>query len=201
MTAPTIALVLLLLQAQHAPTPAAPNPADQADLAPRSKAAFEKLKTLEGQWRGQSTKGWTDSGDYKVIAGGSVIMHTSFDAHPNETMITMFHLDGDRLLLTHYCVAKNQPRLVATEISPDLNRMVFTFLDITGVPSRDQGHMDQCVFEFESDARFTSQWTWYQKGKESWMEKIINERLPAPAATPAVAPGAGNAAVAPCHTP
>ena len=31
--------------------------------------------------------------------------------------------------------------------------------------SRDEGH-------FESDEKFTSQWTWYQDGKEGWMEEI-----------------------------
>ena len=55
------------------------------------------------------------------------------------------------------------------------------------------------VIEFDGEARFTSQWTWYQKGKESWMEKIINERIADDA--PAAAPAGGNAAVAPCHTP
>jgi hypothetical protein len=175
--------VLLLL---GPPEAAAAPPSQTDDLAARSRALYERLKTLEGSWRGRSTKGWTETGTYRTIAGGSVVMNTSFDAHPNETMITMYHLDGDRLLLTHYCVARNQPRLLATEISPDLSRVVFTFLDATNLPTRDVGHMDQCVIEFDGPDRFTEQWTWYAKGRESWMERIVNERVPGePTSAPA----------------
>ena len=88
----------------------------QTIKADRAKAAFDRLKQLEGEWRGKSTKGWTEKVEYSVIAGGSVLMERSFGAHPNEWMATMIHLDRDRLLLTHYCIAKNQPRLVATDI-------------------------------------------------------------------------------------
>lgn len=142
----------------------------------RARAVFERLKKLEGKWRGKSTKGWTDTGEYRAIAGGSVVMHTEFDAHPGETMATMYHMDGDRLLLTHYCVARNQPRLVASEISEDLSTVKFTFLDATNLASRDKGHMDSCIVKFIDDRSFTSKWTWYQDGKESWMEEIVCER-------------------------
>jgi hypothetical protein len=101
----------------------------------------------------------------------------SFDAHPNETMMTMYHLDGERLMLTHYCVAKNQPRLVATSFSDDGKTVTFTFLDGTNLPSRDRGHMDKVIIRFVDNNHVISQWSWYQNGKESWMEEIQLERL------------------------
>ena len=164
------AIVLLLLVALCTAAEPAKTPSPH-------ELAFERLKKLEGKWRGKSTRGWEEDVTYKAIAGGSVVMSTSFDAHPGETMATMFHLDGGKLMLTHYCVAKNQPRLIASEISPDGRRIVFTFLDATGIPSRDAGHMDKAVYEFTDDAHFTSQWTWYSKGAERWMEKIESERI------------------------
>ena len=117
----------------------------------------------------------------RTIAGGSVVLFTSFDAHPGETMITAVHLNGDELMLTHYCIAGNQPRMTATSMSEDGREVVFTFRDATNLTSRDQGHMDKAVFRFIKDDQYTSQWTWYQDGKESWMEKIVNSRLPQPA--------------------
>lgn len=145
----------------------------------RSRATFERLKKFEGNWVGQSTKGWTDTLTYKTVAGGSVVVEESFGAHPNETMYTMFHLDGDRLLLTHYCVARNQPRLVATEFADtDSGQVVvFSFLDITGAKSRDAGHMDKCRLTFVDDDHTKVQWTWYQDGQESWMEEILQKRV------------------------
>ena len=148
-----------------------------ASAASLEETAFERLKSLEGAWIGKSTRGWTDRKTYRVIAGGSVVMSTAFDSHPGETMASMFHLDRGRLMITHYCVAKNQPRLVASDISPDAKTITFTFHDGTGMASRDQGHMDKLVMTFPDSDHFTSHWTWYQKGKEEWMEKIEHERV------------------------
>jgi hypothetical protein len=171
----TIALLLLIVpgfsfaqtHAHRAAKNAAPTPA---------QLAFDRFKKLEGAWKGKSTKGWEEIVNFKTIAQGSVVVESSFDAHPNETMMTMFHLDGERLMLTHYCVAKNQPRLVATAFSDDGTTITFTFLDGGNLASRNRGHMDKALFRFIDDNHVSTQWTWYQDGKESWMEEIVLER-------------------------
>jgi hypothetical protein len=142
-------------------------------------AAFERFKRLAGTWEGKSTKGWTEQIAYLVIARGSVVMEQSRDAHPNEVMTSMVHMDGDRLLLTHYCVAGNQPRLVLSTIEDAGRTLHFSFLDATNLASRDRGHMDSVVFRFADADHFTSRWSWYQDGKESWMEDIEHRRLSA----------------------
>ena len=188
-------LTALLTTAWVQQPAAAPTPAGKPVVQSRSQAAFERLKSLAGDWEGKSTKGWTEKISYQVIAGGSVLMEMSHGAHPNEWMATMFHMDGEHLMLTHYCIAKNQPRLRATEFSEDGKTITFTFLDGTNLPSRDQGHMDKCVIRLAGTDAFTSRWTWYEKGKESWMEEIEHRRTqpakpnePAPAGQP---PGGG----------
>lgn len=144
-----------------------------------ARRAFDRLKALEGTWRGKSTKGWTDHATIQVIAGGSAVVSTSdFDAHKGQTMVTVFHLDGEKLMLTHYCVAKNQPRLVATTISEDGANIGFTFLDGANIPTRDTGHMDRAEYRFESSSAFTTRWSWYEKGGEKWFEEIKMERVP-----------------------
>jgi hypothetical protein len=142
-----------------------------------SKQAYEKFKALAGTWQGKSTKGWNEQIQFNILAGGSAVEERSFDAHPGETMLTIVHMDGDRLMLTHYCAAKNQPRLLATSISADGNTIEFTFLDATNLPSREKGHMDKAVFHFIDDRHFTTKWTWYQDGKEKWLEEIRMERV------------------------
>jgi catechol 2,3-dioxygenase-like lactoylglutathione lyase family enzyme len=139
-------------------------------------AAFERFKQLAGTWEGKSTKGWTEKIDYQVIARGSVVMEQSRDAHPNEIMTSMVHRDGDRLLLTHYCVAGSQPRLVLSAVEDAGRTLRFSFLDATNLASRDRGHMDSVVFRFADADHFTAQWSWYQDGKESWMEDIEHRR-------------------------
>ncbi len=141
-------------------------------------AAYERFKNLAGQWVGKSTEGWTDREMISVIARESAVMKISnFEAHPGETMATMIHMDGDRLMLTHYCVARNQPRLEATSIEDDGRSITFTFRDGTNLPSRDSGHMDKAIFRFVDDTHYSSHWTFYQDGQESWMEQIVYERV------------------------
>jgi len=152
-------------------------PRESGDPAATAFAAFESLKALAGKWIGRSTKGWEEEITIKVIAGGSVVVVNSFDAHPGEEMLTTYFLDGDELQLKHYCMAKNQPRLAATAISPDGREITFTFKDATGIPSRNQGHMDKALYRLGDDDSFSSQWTWYQDGKESWMEEIQYRRV------------------------
>jgi hypothetical protein len=152
---------------------AAAQPAASPNLA---KALFARLLELEGDWVGRSTKGWTERTHFHVIARGSALLETG-DPGPDSPspMATVYVVDGDRVLLTHYCEAKNHPRLQATEV--DAAGALFTFVDATNLPSRDRGHMDKVRFRFLGRDRFTSQWTWYQDGKEGWMEEIEYRRV------------------------
>jgi len=145
-------------------------------VMPAAAAAFERFKELAGTWVGRSTKGWEDETTIDVIAGGSVVRSTSFNAHPGETMLTLFHLDGDRLMLTHYCVAKNQPRMVASRFEDGGRKVAFDFLDATNLQRPGAGHMHASVFEFGDRDHFTSRWSWFEDGSERWMEEIVYER-------------------------
>lgn len=180
----SVSLAFVMLLATHTCAGAGKTPASEAGagastLAPITKevaaGTFERLTGMEGAWTGVSTKGWSEEMTYTTIARGSCVLERSFDAHPNETMLTLYHLDGERLLLTHYCVARNQPRLVATRASADGNVVEFTFLDATGIASREQGHMDRLVMSFGTDA-VVKQWYWYADGAESPMERITLTR-------------------------
>jgi hypothetical protein len=139
---------------------------------------FERLKSQAGEWEGRSTAGWEGTARHVVMARGSVVLVTSkFKDAAHDGMATAMHLDGDRLLLTHYCEARNQPRLVLSRVEDGGRTAVFTFLDATNMASRDSGHMDKVVIRFQDDDHYTSQWTWYQDGQERWLEEITHTRI------------------------
>ena len=138
---------------------------------PKAKVVFETLKRMVGTWEGKSQTGMKETLDVQLIAEGSAIMETS-SLH----MATMYHPDGDRVLLTHYCMARNQPRLKATSVSPDGKAITFTFLDGTNMANRNVGHMDKVVIRFVDKDTYRSQWTWFQNGKEKWMEDFTYRR-------------------------
>ncbi|HEV2687043.1 MAG TPA: hypothetical protein VGV35_00775 [Bryobacteraceae bacterium] len=151
----------------------------QPDAAVDASAVFARLKAMAGNWQEKSTKGWTGGNKIRVIARGSaVLFESSFDGEPNEGMATLFYVDKGRLLLTHYCEARNQPTLIASSASDDGNSIVFEFLSGTGMKSRDDGHMDKLVMKFISPDSYSEQWTWYNAGKERWLEEIVCKRAP-----------------------
>ncbi len=155
------------------------DPAGTVPATPElARAAFARFQSNDGNWIGKSTKGWEETLRYRTIAGGSTVLETSFDAHPGQEMATAFYLDGDRLMLTHYCMAKNAPRLEATAFGDGGRTVVFTFVDGANIPTRDKGHMDKAVFRFETEDRVVSRWTWYENGREKWFEEIVQTRRP-----------------------
>jgi hypothetical protein len=182
-----LAALVLVVVAQSAATEGSsgsaggvPSPAAMPTTpatAESARQAFARLRELAGSWRGRSTRGWEDTVEVRLIAGGHVVQSTSFEAHPGETMLTTYQLDGDRLLLTHFCVAGNTPRLVATAIEDEGRHVAFSFLDGANLPSRDVGHMDRVVYRIPNANRMISRWTWYQNGQERWLEEITLERV------------------------
>jgi hypothetical protein len=169
----TLVATIVLLAAALPLAAEGPNPSPSA-----AREAFERFRKLEGTWKGESTKGWKEEVRFRTIAGGSAVVESSFDAHPGETMLTVFAMDGERLRLTHYCVAGNQPRLEATAVEDTGRSVTFTFVDGGNLPSREKGHMDKAVFRFEDDNHVITRWTWYQEGKERWLEEIRLTREP-----------------------
>ena len=88
---------------------------------PSIKESFEALKGLEGEWRGKDALGHQAESRYRVTSGGSALFSELVEPNHQaqsleDDMITMIHLDGDRLLLTHYCGAGNQPRMKGEKI-------------------------------------------------------------------------------------
>jgi len=86
-----------------------------------AQKSFDKLKTLAGSWEGPVTtvplqadmNGTPTQVTLRVTSRGNALVHEMKEAgkpddptrydHP----VTMLYLDGDRLLLTHYCDAGN----------------------------------------------------------------------------------------------
>ena len=106
----------LALALAVAPAPAA---AQNDDVAPEDAihdagSAMEFLRSLAGDWVNatRSTEHGTSSpvASFRVIAGGSAVVETTGAGTPNE-MTTVFHMDGDQLLQTHYCALQNAPVL------------------------------------------------------------------------------------------
>jgi hypothetical protein len=128
-----------------------------------AQRAFATIKSMPGSWEGKTLNGQPVQVNYKVTAGGSAVMSEILG---KEDMITMFHLDGpDKLLMTHYCGAGNQPRMQAT-ISPDGKTITFDFVDATNLASSEAGHMRRMVLTLIDDNHHSEEWSFIDHGKE-----------------------------------
>jgi hypothetical protein len=129
--------------------------------------SFDTMKSLTGNWKGKDQVGDSIDVSYRMTGGGSTLMseiRTSKEGH-SDGMISMIHMDGDRLLLTHYCSAGNQPRMQAS-ISPDGKSITFDFVDGTNITSSQPGHMQRVIFSFTDATHHTEEWHFAAPGKE-----------------------------------
>jgi hypothetical protein len=131
---------------------------------------FGELKQLAGTWEGKASDGKPVSITMQVISDGSALMQLD----QGEKMVTMYHTDNDRLLMTHYCSAHNQPRMQA-EVSPDGKRFNFTFLDATNLAKPDAGRMDHMVLTIQDANHITEQW-FYKAGAKEMTETFTYAR-------------------------
>jgi len=140
-----------------------------------AEKSFDEMKTIAGAWQGRVTADPPQLGmDNKpmqvslhVTSRGHAIVHEMREAdkpddpshydHP----VTMFYVDNDRLLLTHYCDAGNRPRM-AGKLSPDGKQVEFNFLDVAG--STKYGHMQHALFTVIDANHHTEDWTYLMPG-------------------------------------
>ena len=127
-----------------------------------SASGFASLKNLAGQWEAKDEKGNPAITTWKLVSGGSALM----EQMPHDSMVTMYHMDNNRLLMTHYCSAMNQPRMQA-EVSPDGKTIVFSFVDGTNIAKPTDGHMQKMVLTMQDQNHFSEKWTFAGEGKEN----------------------------------
>jgi hypothetical protein len=147
---------------------------DKPALAVDAKAVFARLKSLAGDWEADTTMGKARMA-YEVIAGGAAIMERE-SAEKMPVMITVYHLDGDRLLLTHYCMAGNQPRMQAHSFNAETGELQFRFLDATNLPAG-AGHMHNVTIRFVDKDRLHTSWEFHESGRMKFTESAQYKRV------------------------
>jgi hypothetical protein len=117
-------------------------------------AAFARLKTLAGEWDADTRMGKAHL-SYEVIAGGTALVE-------KET--------AERLLMTHYCMAGNQPRMQARAFNPESGEVQFQFLDATNLSGAGAGHMHSATFRLVDNNHLATAWDFYEDGQKKFTE-------------------------------
>jgi hypothetical protein len=136
-----LVLTLTVSAANQGVDKAAPKPP-----TPPTNAALETMKKLAGTWLlvDKDGKPTTEIASIiKVTAGGTVVHETLFPGQPHE-MVSVYVADGSDLIMTHYCVLGNQPRMKADPKSP-ANQIVWRFVGGTNLDPKKDKHMHEAT--------------------------------------------------------
>jgi hypothetical protein len=130
---------------------------------PKSGDAFNQLAALVGTWEAIQD-GVPIKETYTLIANRSTLMAQT---QPGEesVMITMFTVDGDRLIATHYCSARNQPHMLTVAPGHLENGMTFSLERVTGMKTPDDWHNTGLTIKLDDKDHMTQRWTYLYKGK------------------------------------
>jgi DNA-binding PadR family transcriptional regulator len=129
----------------------------------KSEEAFDRLATLKGEWSGEQ-EGVKIRLIYTLTANGSALME-EFRPESGAVMITMFTVDGDHLIATHYCSAKNQPQMITSAITDVQKPLAFSLARITGLKSADDWHNTGLTIIQADNEHLTQEWTYQSKEK------------------------------------
>lgn len=112
-------------------------PATAQDARSVSALQFEKVAALAGEWRVQERPSLRIV--FEPTAGGSVILEKWMVGERMHSL-TVYHLDGERLVATHYCPQGNEPRLAASAAGSA--GVSFAFLDATDLDPQESFQHD-----------------------------------------------------------
>lgn len=136
---------------------------------PATSPGLESLKRLAGEWTGAGPDGKPAVTRFRVSAAGSIVHETLFPDTDHE-MITIYHMDGKDLVLTHYCALGNQPRLKCDDPS-DAKKISFKSVGGTNMKMDDM-HMGRAVITFVDPDHFEAQWCACSGGKPDEGHKV-----------------------------
>ena len=145
-----------------------------------AREVFDQLKTLDGTWTGSAaaegeaaeavSKEEAEAMEgqlihkFQVSANGSVVMETMNPGTEHE-MINMYHLDGDQLVITHYCAAGNQPTMKLDLATATATSWPFVFTGGTNLDPAKDVHIHHAKLVLVDADTLESDWTGYNAGE------------------------------------
>ena len=139
-----------------------------------ARAAFAKLQTLVGEWEGKTESGRVLKVSYRLTANKTVLLET-WTLGPERESLTLYHLDNESLIATHYCPIGNQPRLRFKE-GENAALFVFEFVSATNLPKPEAAHQHRFEIEFLEANSFARSETYLENGTGE-PERIVYSRI------------------------
>jgi hypothetical protein len=159
----------LLAGCRSASTNTAPEPRDAA----LREALLSAVRGLEGRWEMAGPDGPSVI-EFRVTANGSAVREVMFPGTPME-MTNMYTLDGNSLVMTHYCAAGNQPRMRAHALED--GELAFVTDGVSDLESPDALYMADMTLVLVDEDHIEQHWRAVRAGEVDHMPVFELERL------------------------
>jgi len=156
-------LFALACQSTMAPDIVEGDPANRKEL-------IGALAALEGRWGTEAT-GSKVVAEYHVIAEGTAIRETMFPGDAHE-MINMYTLDGNSMVMTHYCAGGNQPHMRAKAI--EAGCIAFESNGVSDLKQRDEIYMGEMTLVLKGADNIEQHWTALKNGQPEGDKEVFS---------------------------
>lgn len=134
-----------------------------APPAGQAKAAFDRLAKLDGNWKTQA-KDDVAFITWRVIASGAAVLETVSNAdHTRITSVTVYAVEGDELVASHFGAEVAHPRL-ALKVA-DAGRLRFEVLAGDAPKDAKVAHVSALLLVVKGEDVVTLEWTTTAGGK------------------------------------
>ena len=131
-----------------------------------AKSSFETIKGLAGDWivvdPEEEEKGKI-AFTYKVVTASNAVLETYHPGRADEE-ITVYHMDGADVVLTHLCSMGPQSRMRAPGQASG-NSISFEFVSATNMKTPDDAHIHKMALTIEGADRIKTVWTMHRDGQ------------------------------------
>jgi hypothetical protein len=163
-----LSFTVLALAAAGLAVPAAAQQAAAEHHRPKPSRGFAQLTPLAGEWEGKSPDGKAIRVSYQVVSGGNALLERLQTIGEPE-MVTVYAPDGDRVAVTHFCSAGNDPQMQTAPITGDTKQFSFDFVHASNLASPTAGHMHHLTLTVPDRDHLTQEWTWQENGQSRTM--------------------------------
>jgi hypothetical protein len=142
-----------------------------------ARQALDRIKTLVGTWEGNigAPDGPKGSVRYELTGGGHIVKETLFPETDHE-MLTIYHLDGETLLATHYCSSGNAPLMKLEKATPQ--ELSFGFSGGANLDPAKDVHIHSGRLRWADGGGLQSEWDDYKGAQHQMTHKFFLSRKP-----------------------
>ncbi len=130
--------------------------------------AYERLKILAGKWEAQLPGFGRLTSSVRLVSNGKAIEEVIGTPQDNE--VSLYTLNTDKIVLTHYCAMTadgHQVRLQTSPLGPTPSQLDFRFVGATNLHSRQAPHMHRVTMTISDQDHYSERWVKTENGKET----------------------------------